>query len=42
MNYYEDNLDLKIYNYYQFYNNLQNYYNYVIYLESINNLAIIN
>lgn len=38
MNNYEDNLDLKIYNYYQFYNNLQDYYNYVIYLESINNL----
>ena len=38
MNDYQDNLDLKIHNHYQLYNNLQDYYNYVINLESINNL----
>ena len=38
MNNYEENIDLKIHNHYQLYNNLQDYYNYVINLESINNL----
>merc|ERR1712227_1086443 len=34
----EENIDLKIHNHYQLYNNLQDYYNYIINLESINNL----